>query len=353
VPVTTLDRYVLRELSRNLALALLGLLLVFSLGAVLSLARAGVTWGQLGRALPFALLFTLPWALPFALLIATVTVLGRLVADREVVALEASGVPARTVRAPFVAVAAALSLLSLVLQTEALPLCHRRVAEIRSSDVEEVFALGEGRNWSRSFGKGFDVHVARHAGKELEGVVLHKDAGTRPLTLAAERGRVRHDRALGNAVLDLEDLSVTVFEGVGSYARSPLRLSAARATLAVPLAPSVRARAGDLTSSELRALRSDARLKAGAELSQRAVLALMPLAFVLLALPVTLALGARGPLVALVAATGACVVFFLAPLVLGVTLAQRLGGGELWPYIACAVAAPAALVLDRLRLDPA
>jgi len=100
------DRYVLREMIGPFALALAGLILFILLNIILSLSDLmvdrGVTMATLLRIVLLKVPSLLVVAIPMSVLFATFLGLGRMVHDREVVALESLGIPLRRVLLPLV-----------------------------------------------------------------------------------------------------------------------------------------------------------------------------------------------------------------------------------------------------------
>ncbi|MCK4394806.1 LptF/LptG family permease, partial [Candidatus Bipolaricaulota bacterium] len=95
------DRYVLREMSGPFLISLFGLLLFILLNLILSLSDLMVDRGVGITTLMRLLLLKMPsllvLALPVSGLFATFLGLGRLVHDREVMALEAAGISLRRI----------------------------------------------------------------------------------------------------------------------------------------------------------------------------------------------------------------------------------------------------------------
>jgi|GEM_PF-2003753 len=133
--------------------------LVLTLFVVTTVLFTALALGTMGRmeGLNFAFLLTLlppllplalSFSLPFAYLLAVALVYGRLVSDRELVALRIAGVHPRVAAAPALAVGGVLSLASLVLLGWVLP--EGALASlVRTGDVAEQF-LGQLASSNRS-----------------------------------------------------------------------------------------------------------------------------------------------------------------------------------------------------------
>lgn len=107
------DRYLLRELSLPLALALVGFLIFFMLLIIGQLSQFLVDRLIPPGTLALLMLYRVPYlftlALPVAILFAIFLALGRLGHDREIVALQAGGVSLRRLMVPLLIVGALLS----------------------------------------------------------------------------------------------------------------------------------------------------------------------------------------------------------------------------------------------------
>jgi lipopolysaccharide export LptBFGC system permease protein LptF len=352
----TLERYVLKELLRTFALALLAITFVFFLGTSFRLVKDGLTYWQILRSLPFAVPYTFPYSVPMAYLIALALTYGRLVADREVLACESCGVPPRALATPAVLVAVLLALLSLVLQSSFIPWCHQRKAAIQGAVLEEVLSLGAGEHYCRVFQQaGFDLYARTHDGANLGGVVIHEDVEDQPMTIVAERGTIARVTSEGKdaVVIDLENVTTTVFsrDPVTRAPRDPVRARLARYVHEYSFGKGFHVRTGDYSTVQLREryakelegrrfaattgllsgslIATDERVTAiPVEVAIRAAVASAPLVFVAIGFPLTIALRHPNRLVPLVASTAGVSLFYFAPLLLGRTIAETWGSWE-------------------------
>lgn len=145
----TLRRAVVRELALPTGFALAGItMLVLAADLVVysdlvlnrGFGAGEVAWVALYRLVPM-----LARAIPFAVLIGALVALGRLGADREIIALESAGVSARALARPVAAFAAGFAALGVALALVAVPWSHRSLdAALRS------FGAGEGGTPFRS-----------------------------------------------------------------------------------------------------------------------------------------------------------------------------------------------------------
>lgn len=147
----TLRRMVLRELLFPTLFALAGitfLVLAADLVAYSDLiVNRGFGAGEVAWVALYRLLPMLGRAIPFAVLVGALVALGRLGADREIVALESAGVSARTLAGPVGVFAAGFALLGVALALVAVPWSHRSLdAALRSfggGDRGTPFRSGE------------------------------------------------------------------------------------------------------------------------------------------------------------------------------------------------------------------
>jgi lipopolysaccharide export system permease protein len=374
--IRTVERYVLSELLRTFALVLLAITFIFFLGTAFRLIRDELTYWQILRSLPYAVPYTLPYSLPMAFLIAVTLTYGRLVADREVLALESCGVPPRALAPPAIAMGVVLCLASMVLQSSFIPYCHQKKAAIGRAMLEELLSLGEGEHLSRVFPRdGFDIYVRKHRYHALDGVVIHRDVEDQPMTIVAEHGDVAYvgsEEGQQRLVLELSNVTTTVWtrDRKTHAAHDPVRAHSKSYTLEVPSASSFRVKVGDLSTPQLRELvtrERDARrfgaavgMISGAliatdqrlddvpvEIATRAAVATAPLVFLAIGLPLTIALRHPNRLVPFVSGTAAVSLFYFVPLLLGRTLAES-GAGTIYCFTGPVVGLVASLGIAPL-----
>jgi len=372
----TLERYVLRELLRTFALALLAITFVFFLGTSFRLVKDGLTYWMILRSLPFAVPYTFPYSVPMAFLIALTLTYGRLVADREVLACESSGVPPRALAPPAVLLAVLLALGSLVLQSSFIPWCHQRKAEIQRQGLELLLSLGSGYHFSYVFQQeGFDIYAYHHDGPHLVGVVIHQDLDDQPMTIVAERGEVARVASSDgdSVVISLTNVTATIFtrDKKTREPGDPVRAQLASYVHEYAFGKGYRVREGDYSTKQLfetMAREEDARHLAGAagfvsgaliatdehmsnvpvEVAIRAAVAMAPIVFFGIGFPLTIALRHSNRLVPFVAGTAAVSAFYFAPLLLGRTVAETLTSPR-WCFLGPAVGIVAALAIDPIE----
>lgn len=179
----TLDRYLLRELAFPFLIALVGFLIFVLLNLILGLRdfmldRAiglGAILGLLAYQLPFFLVLSLPVATLFAIFLA----LGRLSHDREIIALQASGLSLKRIVLPILIASLIISGLGLLLNDRMVPWAnHQYQGLIR----QLILKRGAPQIQDNTFfkdpqGRFFYVkHYDRKSGR-LEGIMVYDLAG--------------------------------------------------------------------------------------------------------------------------------------------------------------------------------
>lgn len=355
--LTTLDRYVLKKLIRMYIPVIVGLGALFFIASLLRMLKAeDLSAGQIVMAIPWLLPFLLPYLIPLAYAITVALVLGRLVADQEVLAFVSLGIPQRSIGWPAVLLAIPLSLGSLWIGAAVVPYSYQRTKEAVRAVFESLLSLGEGEHLSRVFDKeGFDIYVRKYGKDGLEGIVIHYDVrdyasdtdSTQPVQVVAERGGIASGSITERIVLRLEDVTATIqARGAERNTVRPVRAHLARYDQAIALSGRRRIKPSDFATSDLRDLAaragertalacatggllacrqaSDPRgLDARIELAMRSAVAMGPLVLALLVAPLTMLIGGRSPLVPLVVGLVAACLLYFAPLILARSLADK------------------------------
>jgi len=216
------DRYLLREMAGPFVLALAGLMLFILLNIILSLSDLMVDRGigmlTLLRLVALKMPSLLVIAVPMSALFATFLGLGRLVHDREIVALESVGIPLRRILLPLILVAAVISAADFAIYNWAVPASeHSYQQALRGV----IFRQGVPRITANAFFKGadnqffyvrrydeeagtlHDVHIYDTTGR------LFPHAESRVTLITAEIGRWT------GAAWELEKGNVYGFDGEG------------------------------------------------------------------------------------------------------------------------------------------
>jgi lipopolysaccharide export system permease protein len=206
--VSTLGRYLIRELARTLALCWLGLtaayLLVEFFGKLDNFLAAHVsgptTALYLALSLPQALLFTGPLSALLAAVVAT-EILAR---NNELTAMQACGVSPRAILAPPLAFALLLSLALIAFGEGVAPAANRAAARIWDTQVAsgKLASFAAGRMWYRGEGTIYSYRWAAGDGSTLYGLTLYRLS---PHFSLSERLDARQARHLGSGEWELRE----------------------------------------------------------------------------------------------------------------------------------------------------
>lgn len=130
-----LDRYVLREFLKILALVLISVIALFIVIDYTEVAKdareSGASASTLLTYYRFQIFAILNWTLPISVLVATLVTFAMLARNNEVTALKSSGVSLYRIGLPVIAVAAVMSLLAYFILDFVLPYSTRRVDEMK------------------------------------------------------------------------------------------------------------------------------------------------------------------------------------------------------------------------------
>jgi lipopolysaccharide export system permease protein len=135
-----LQRYVIVEVVRAFALALLTMTAIFVLFMVAAQARdIGLSPQDIVELVPYVIPSTLPYTIPVSLLFAVTVVYGRLAGDNEIIAVKTAGLSVMTVLWPTFFLALGLSGLLLYLSGNWIPQCTHQVKLVLFKDLEDMF----------------------------------------------------------------------------------------------------------------------------------------------------------------------------------------------------------------------
>jgi lipopolysaccharide export system permease protein len=210
-PRATLYRYVALEALRPTAFALFGLTAIVLTTKVLEFSELVINRGVDGSAVAAILFFeAVPVAarmLPFAVLVGALFALGRMGADREILALEASGIAPARLTGPVVAFAGVASILALALGVEATPWSSRGLdAQLDAISREKPWANLRPGVVQRFGGWQLEAREVAASGDRLRGVMLWTaEIGE---TIFAQSGRL--SAADGDVGIALEDGAVVL-----------------------------------------------------------------------------------------------------------------------------------------------
>lgn len=206
-PSARIRRYLIAEmvLPTVLAVAVFGLVVLMTdlLGYADLIVNRGLGPAEVGEIAGLQLLPTLARTLPFAVLVGSLVALGRLSADRELLALETSGLSARQLAGPGLLFACGATVVSLALSLAVSPAAQRVVRDrmIELADQKPGLALREGLatrlgNWR------IEAREVEDEGARLAGILLYMPSLDE--TLFAQRGAVLGDPEGGKRLV-LED----------------------------------------------------------------------------------------------------------------------------------------------------
>jgi lipopolysaccharide export system permease protein len=173
-----LSRYLISEmlLPSLYAAAAFGLVVLLTdlLGYAELIVNRGLSTSEVAQIAVLQLIPTLARTLPFAVLVGSLVGLGRLSADRELLALEASGFSARQLARPGLLFALAASLISIVISVAISPAAQRNVRDqmIRLTTEKPGLALRAGLTSSLG-GWRIEARVVEDNGAQLGGVLLY------------------------------------------------------------------------------------------------------------------------------------------------------------------------------------
>lgn len=137
---TILQRYLLREWFRMFLPSLACFELLIFLGFAIQLLHKGLDIVTLRILIPHLFIQALPYSIPSALLTATSMTYGRMSADHEIVAIQASGVHIMKVIVPVLVIGCVFSLLTVFLVSEALPRSSFRIIVLQERAVNNILA---------------------------------------------------------------------------------------------------------------------------------------------------------------------------------------------------------------------
>jgi lipopolysaccharide export LptBFGC system permease protein LptF len=137
--LSTLHRYIFRELLRVFVLATVALTLILSLGSILQpVQQYGVGPRQVVHLMGYFLPITLTFVLPMAALFAGALVYGRFAGDNELDACKASGIGLTTLVYPGLALAIIVAIANLLLSFYVMPVFVHRAEEALKADAKQI-----------------------------------------------------------------------------------------------------------------------------------------------------------------------------------------------------------------------
>ncbi len=135
-----LQRYVIGEVLRSFALALLTMTAIFVLFMVMAEAlRMGLSPREIMNLVPYVIPGTLPYSVPVSLLFAVTVVFGRLASDNEIIAIKTAGLSAMTVLGPAFLLGGAISVTLLYSSGELIPRANTLAKLAIFKNSEDMF----------------------------------------------------------------------------------------------------------------------------------------------------------------------------------------------------------------------
>ncbi len=135
-----LQRYVMGEIFRAFALALLTVTCVFVLLTVMTKATsAGLGPREILKLVPYLIPSSLPFTVPVALLFAATVVYGRLASDNEVIAVKTAGMSAMVLIWPAILLSLVLSFTLSFLTATAIPMSTSAARLVIYQNIEDLF----------------------------------------------------------------------------------------------------------------------------------------------------------------------------------------------------------------------
>jgi len=195
-----LSRYLIAEMLLPSLFALLAFGLVVLLTDLLGYAELivnrGLGAGEVAQIAGLQLLPTLARTLPFAVLVGSLVGLGRLSADRELLALETSGFSPRQLARPGLFFAFIATLFSIALSVEVSPAAQRAVRDKMIALAQEKPGLALRAGMATSVGGWrMEAREVEDEGARLAGILLYMP--TLGETVFSQRGSVKNGEATG------------------------------------------------------------------------------------------------------------------------------------------------------------
>ncbi|HJQ39703.1 MAG TPA: LPS export ABC transporter permease LptG [Thermoanaerobaculia bacterium] len=154
-----IDRYILREFMKVLALVLISVVALFTIVDYNEIAsdvrKHAIGLNTLLSYYRFQIFYVLNWTLPISVLVATLVTFGILSKNNEVTAIKSGGVSLFRIAMPILAVAAMVSILAYLILDFVLPYSNERAAEMKNriegkpavtkASEQKLWYLGKGR----------------------------------------------------------------------------------------------------------------------------------------------------------------------------------------------------------------
>lgn len=204
------DRYIGRQILKATAFAIIFLSVILILGTVLQQIRMllvdfGAPLSVIGDlilgALPFSLIYTIPWAFLSAVLL----VYGRMSRDQELTGFRVAGISLKRISLPVFIIAGVLSALCMWLNTQLSPQAAANVDKIKMkvflSDPRSILSAAveqDGLERLESSMRGTKAFIAKADGQLMDGLHIFRtpsrdNPGDRPVYVYAKKARLESD----------------------------------------------------------------------------------------------------------------------------------------------------------------
>ncbi|MCF6158451.1 MAG: LptF/LptG family permease [wastewater metagenome] len=133
-----LQRYLIREWLRTFLPSLVCFEFLIFLGFTIQLLHKGLDIVSLKELITHLFIQALPYSIPPALLTATIMTYGRMSADREVIAIQASGIHINKITMPILIVGIIFNLITLTLYSEVVPRSYYKIKLLQERAINSI-----------------------------------------------------------------------------------------------------------------------------------------------------------------------------------------------------------------------
>ncbi len=207
-----LRRYVMGQVLRTFALALVTITAIFVLFMVMAEAsRQGLTPRDIIRVVPFIIPSSLPYTVPVALLFSVSVIYGRMASDNEIVAIKAAGLSAVSALIPTWILGLTLTAGLAYASTDAIPRSTNAFRKILLQDMEDLLykTLKKEGKFDAPDAPFYiavkDVDERTLLGATFKHRKSKEEPNTYDMQVYAERARIKFDVAAGVVRVELEN----------------------------------------------------------------------------------------------------------------------------------------------------
>ncbi len=207
-----LTRYIIREHVGPLVFALSALtsllMLQYVARQLANLAGKGLPWAAIGEFFVLSLPFTIAMTMPMAVLVATLYAFGRMAAEHEITAFKASGVRVRTLMAPVLLCAFALSIAMIWFNDQVLPAANHRLRILQQNIARTKPTVALREQAMNMVTEMFFMRVARvnaETNRIYDVVIYDLSKGIERKTVYADSGVISLDPNGRDMVIQLYD----------------------------------------------------------------------------------------------------------------------------------------------------